>query len=237
MAQLNDGLSKRQRKLARKQRPAQPAVPRVVADVRPVVEEPAINLRQLAPDLERAAAEVAIRQAAELAARDGVELTAADKRAIRRDHGVTMAKGQVRLRSRDGLVSLNDTGSLTDEELKAGLAYRHCYEAAAGGLRSALGQTEGGGRSLPVGFALRNAAALQRAYVMARLAQMERTVGAEMLDGRELTVLRMVAGEGRTLSSLAAGGNAKVANLSALRRALASVARVLPVRGLRIRDD
>lgn len=236
MVQIRDGLSKRQRKLARKHQPPQPPRAKASAEVR-VADEPASGLREIAPGLERAAADAAVKAAAELAAREGRDLSSTDKRAIRRDFGVTMEKGRVRLRSRDGLASLNDTGSLTDDELKAGLAYRHCYETAAGGLRSALGQTEGGGRNVPVGFAPRDAAALQRAYVMARLAQMERTVGAEMHDGRELTVLRMVAGEGRTLSSLAAGGNAKVANLAALRRALAAVARVLPAKGLRIRDD
>ncbi|EDX81456.1 hypothetical protein BBAL3_2613 [Brevundimonas sp. BAL3] len=141
------------------------------------------------------------------------------------------ASGPVRLKSRDGLVSLHTSGSLDDDEVRAGLAYRMCWEAASAGLKSSMANGErvsGGARG--------DALDIKRAYLMARLNQMERAVGAIMQDGRELLALRLIAGEGRTLTSLASGGNAKVAQLAALRRALAAVASVLPQGGLRIRD-
>ncbi|WP_419254463.1 hypothetical protein ACN2C6_03275 [Caulobacter sp. ErkDOM-YI] len=145
-------------------------------------------------------------------------------------------QGPLRLKTRDGLMSLHASGSLSDGEVEAGLAYRLCVEHAGAGLRSALATCEGGGRSHG-GFGPRDKAALMRAYLMARLDQMERAVNAAAQDGRELLALRLIAGDGRTLTSITAAGNAKLAYLAALRRALAAVASVLRVkRGLAHRD-
>ena len=146
-------------------------------------------------------------------------------------------QGPLRLKTRDGLMSLHASGSLSDGDVEAGLAYRLCVEHAGAGLRSALAMSQGGGGRSQGGFGPRDKAALMRAYLMARLDQMERAVNAAAQDGRELPALRLIAGDGRTLTSITAAGNAKLAYLAALRRALAAVASVLPVkRGLAHRD-
>tara|TARA_R110002124_G_scaffold173690_5_gene341340 strand:- start:6911 stop:7675 length:765 start_codon:yes stop_codon:yes gene_type:complete len=251
-------LSKRQQRLARKAnqgqaRPASPSAPRQILNAVVETEEP-VGALALATAAERHAVRVAIQQAEDLAAREGRTLSQADRRAIRADHGVDIAtdarnRGQIRMKGRDGLVSLNTAGRIGDDLLQAGLAYRQCMEVAASGLRSGLANPEGGGRTMVAGFALPGAAALHRSYVMARLAQMDRAVAAITVDGREVQMLRMIAGEGRTLTSIASGGNAQVAALKALIAALTAVARVLPIGikrdglvyrdqgGLRIRTD
>lgn len=252
-------LSNRQRRLARKAQPrdtgrtASASAPRLIQAAMVDAEEP-VGALALATSAERSATRARLLQAEEAAARDGRTLSPAERRAIRDDHGVDVAtdartRGQIRMKSRDGLVSLNDSGAIDDAMLQAGLAYRQCYETAAAGLRSGLANPEGGGRAMNAGFALPGAAALHRSYVMARLAQMDRAVAAITIDGREVQLLRQIAGEGHTLTSIAAGGNAKAANLKALRAALTAVARVLPMGlqrdglvwrdqgGLRIRDD
>lgn len=146
-------------------------------------------------------------------------------------------QGPLRLKTRDGLLSLHASGSLDIGEVEAGLAYRLCVEHAGAGLRSALATGEGGGGRSHGGFGPRDKAALMRAYLMARLNQMERAVDAAAQDGRELLALRLIAGDGRTLTSITAAGNAKLVYLAALRRALAAVASVMPVkRGLANRD-
>lgn len=141
------------------------------------------------------------------------------------------AEGSVRLKTRDGLASLHASGSLTDDQANAGFAYRLCFEAARSGL----------GCSLPSDVAVDkgergDAGQLAVIYKMTRLNQMERAVGEVIEDGRELLVLRLVAGEGQTLSSLARGGNAKVAYLRALRRGLDAIAAIMAPKGLRIGD-
>lgn len=250
-------LSNRQRRLARKQQQRQPAAARVAlaASAVEVVEQSdrpdgVIGAAYLQ---EQAAAAAAVQDAEAAAAKRGESLVASDRRAIRSEFGVErivdpLSPAAYRRKSRDGLGSLAQSGAISAGEHRAGLAYRHCYEVQAAGLRSNLGNAQGGGGVTPVGFSLPGQAALHRAYVMARLTQMDRAVAGAMTDGREVAVLRLVAGEGRTLTSIAAGGNAKVANLAALKRALAAVAKVLPVRmvrdgliwreegGLRIRD-
>lgn len=229
-------MSKRQARKARKAVLKAPRVQPVAAD-RPCGVSEAAAVAVDANRCEHEAAALAIQVAEQDAARAGRALTRADRTAIREDYGAGKMGEAARMRSRDGLASLLASGSLGADLVKAGLAYRYCFETAAAGLKSGLGSVEGGGRTLALGLMPRSAAALHRAYVIARLAQMERQVGAAMVDGRELHVLRAVAGEGRALSSLASGGNAKVANLAALRRALEAVLQVLPARGLRIGDD
>ncbi len=254
-------LSNRQKKLARKAsqgqgRPASPSAPRQILTAVAETEEP-VGALALATAAERHAVRAAIQQAEDMAEREGRALTPAERRTIRAEHGVDIAtdarnRGQIRMKGRDGLVSLNNSGGtngITDAMLQAGLAYRQCYEATASSLRSGLANPEGGGRAISAGFQLPGKAALHRAYVMARLAQMDRAVAAVTVDGREVQVLRLIAGEGHTLTSLGAGGNVKAANLKALRTALVAVARVLPIGlqrdglvwrdqgGLRIRAD
>jgi len=143
--------------------------------------------------------------------------------------------GARHVRGRDGIASLAKARSLNDDEVKAALAYRYCYEQAASGLKSVLGAAgEGGGGTTRVPFGVRSAGELQRAYVMARLSQMERAVLARQVTGLELSLLRHVAGEGNTLASAGAGGKAWGVRLDALRRALAAIGSLLPSSGLRI---
>lgn len=139
------------------------------------------------------------------------------------------ADGARRIKGRDGLAMLREKDSVSDAQFKAGMAYRYCYEVASAGLRSGLA-TAGEGRGGKGG----DGADLHRAYVMARLAQMERAVAAAAQDGRETIVLRLVAGEGRPVRSIAAGGHARTLDVEALRRALTAASKVLPAGGLRI---
>lgn len=133
---------------------------------------------------------------------------------------------------RDGLLALHRSKTLTDTDLKAGLAFRLAYEGASRGIGSCLGRAgEGGGSSKVAGLA-RSAAELQRAYLLARLNQMELAVGGELQDGRELHVLRLVAGEGRTMREVAgSSGHSRALATAALVRALECVARVLRITG------
>jgi hypothetical protein len=135
----------------------------------------------------------------------------------------------LRISSRDGLATLFESGSLTVIQYKAGRAYRPLYERAGEGLR--IANMEGGGarRSPGEGFnPRRTPRELSRASDMRQLSAVDTAVcptGAG--PNRALIVLRWVAGDGRTLSSLTSGGNAKRANLAALRAALDVAAKVL----------
>lgn len=141
-------------------------------------------------------------------------------------------EGYVRATSRDGLTALYHSTALTPVQVKAGLAFRMCYEAAGKGLGSGLGNAGEGGGSRKVAALGRSAAELHRAYVLARLNQMERAVGAELVDGRELHALRMIAGEGHTVREVAgSSGHARAATTAALARALDAIARALRITG------
>lgn len=222
-------MSNRQRRLARKaSRQAEAARPQIGAAVEQAV---AINdavdgdVIGAAYLREEAAAKAAVQDAEREAASRGEKLTATDRRDIRAEYGVSRLTGKdapaaYRMRSRDGLTSAKDTGVITAAQHKAGLAYRLCFEAQAGGLKSALANAGmiGGGRSAAEGLAMRSPAALQQAYLMGRLRGMEK--GASEI---ELFVLRAVAGEGQTLRSLGTGGQAKAANRAALVSVLARI--------------
>lgn len=222
-------MSNRQRRLARKaSRQAEAARPQVGA----VVEQAVVISDVVDGDVigaaylrEEAAAKAAVQDAEREAASQGEKLTAADRRDIRAEYGVSRLTGKdapaaYRMRSRDGLTSAKDTGVITAAQHKAGLVYRLCFEAQAGGLKSALANAGmiGGGRSAAEGLAMRSPAALQQAYLMGRLRGME---GG--LSERELFVVRAVAGEGRTARSLGGGGSARQANLTALVSGLTKV--------------
>jgi len=133
---------------------------------------------------------------------------------------------------RDGLVALHKSRTLTDAEAKAGLAFRLAYCAATPTLGSSLGRAgEGGGGGRIAGLA-RSAAELQRAYLLARLNQMERAVAAAMEDGRELHALRMIAGEGQTVREVAgSSGYARAKTTAALVRGLEAIAGALRITG------
>ncbi|MDP1642733.1 MAG: hypothetical protein Q8L59_11160 [Phenylobacterium sp.] len=132
----------------------------------------------------------------------------------------------LRISSRDGLATLFEAGAITAHQYGAGRAYRVAFEAA-GVIRVASLNPDGpaGGRAQPSGLQARSAHELQRAYVLARLRQIELAVSG--LGDRELNVLRKVAGEARTIRELGGGGNTREANQAALRRALEAAVRVL----------
>jgi len=229
-------LSNRQRKLAKKaEREAQAARPKpavVAAVVAAPVQEPVGDVISAAYLREEAAAKAAVQDAERKAAVQGEKLTAAERRDIKAEYGVSKLTGKdapaaYRMRSRDGLTSARETGVITPAQHKAGMAYRLCFEAQAGGLKSALANAGmiGGGGSHGEALAQRRTGALQQAYMMGRLRGMEK--GA---TDRELMVLRAVAGEGRTIRSLGDGGNVKRANVAALVSVLSRIEG-----GLRIR--
>ena len=135
--------------------------------------------------------------------------------------------GAMRIKGRDGIASLLDAGSLTQNQLQAATAYRFCLEFTSKGLKSALDQR--GPSSTVLADLSRSHAELQRAYLMARLRGMEMAVARIMGgDARELSVLRLVAGEGQTINGISRGGHARKLNLDALRRALDAVAKAKP---------
>lgn len=150
-----------------------------------------------------------------------------------REHGI---EGRpLRATSRDGLIALHKSGALTAVQAKAGLAFRLSYEAGAKGLGSALGNAGMGGGSRKVKDVMdlrRSAAELHRAYLLVRLNQMERAVADELVDGRELHALRMIAGEGHTVRDVAgSSGHARAATVAALARSLDAIAKVLRITG------
>jgi len=132
--------------------------------------------------------------------------------------------GAIRLKSRDGLKTLHVSGGLTDAQLLAGQAYRQCYEAQGAGLRGArYGDEPKGGKG--------NAAAaeLQRAYLLARLAQFDRAICAACPKGHALLIVRQVAGEGAPLTSRSDSGAARRSKLAGLIKGLTAIAAALPV--------
>jgi len=136
--------------------------------------------------------------------------------------------GARQITDRDGVAALVKAKALTDADARTALSYRYLFEHAAAGLRSQLGAVdEGGSKRAVAGLSARSAAQLHRAYVLARLDQVERAVLADQENGLELAVLRIVAGEGRALSSVTSRGKSRGLYLDALRRALGSVAGAL----------
>jgi hypothetical protein len=133
---------------------------------------------------------------------------------------------RLRITSRDGLQTLMERGGLEGPEYEAGMIYRRCYETLSAGPRSNLNRdfmsgVRGGMSEPPAeGFAE------LRALRAEQLARWEALAGT----GRQLWVLRLVAGQGRTINSLATGGSARLSNT----RALTEVLRAIAVeRGLR----
>lgn len=137
--------------------------------------------------------------------------------------------GRFRIRNRDGLDSLRAAGAIDDRQAAAGLRYRARFEAARQALPSALAIRPGGVRSgrreRPDGLAARLAEARcdverMEAAVVARCA--DRRAAAEAV-----TVLREVAGEGRTLRELATSGHRRDRLRTRLVGALEAVREVL----------
>lgn len=140
---------------------------------------------------------------------------------LERARGGTMerAEGRLRITSRDGLRTLLERGGLESPEYEAGLMYRRCYETLSAGPRSNLNRdfmsgVRGAAEAPADGFAELRALRAQQ------LARWEGLAG----PGRQLWVLRLVAGQGRTINSLGSGGSARLANTRALVEALRAIA-------------
>lgn len=180
--------------------------------------------RRKSPGLRlRVIAEAGEARAEALALAQRLEETARLERA--RGGVVAQEGGRLRLTSRDGLQTLHERGGLERQEYEAGLMYRRAYETLAAGPRSNLNRdfmsgVRGFGEAPADGFAE------IRAFRARKLAEWE----ALAATGRQLWVLRLVAGQGRTINSLGSGGSARLANAKALTEVLTAIAKE---RGLR----
>lgn len=128
---------------------------------------------------------------------------------------------RVRIRSRDGLETLQRSGAIDDAQHRAGLIYRDLYEAAdpERDLRSQmrdLGRT-GSGAAPGAAFETWQERRLRQAGALARL---EAKVRVADRNGSAVRALREVAGHARCVSHLAGGGGGQAAYRRALVLAL-----------------
>jgi hypothetical protein len=169
-------------------------------------------------DLARLTVERTHARAEQRAIEAGLDETASLAR--RRGEAVERRAGAMRVTSRDGLQTLYEQGGLPRADYEAGLLYRRCFEALGAGPRSNLDRDF----AAPArGFSDVGAAA----YAELRAGRAEKLQVWEALakTGRQLWVLRLVAGEGRTINSIGPGGSARLANTKALTAVLAAIAR------------
>lgn len=135
--------------------------------------------------------------------------------------------GAVRVKGRDGLVSLGVTQALTEQQVTTALAYRALYEAArlsaVGSQLGRLGETSRGQRSSTTAMVRHG---LHLAYAGVQLTEAEAVLTTE-----QLLVLRAVAGEGRTVGSLATSGHRRQRLTAALAAALDAVRKSFGVTG------
>lgn len=171
--------------------------------------KPALRLRVIAEAGEARAEALALAERLDETAR------------LERERGgeVVREDGRMRIPSRDGLQTLHERGGLEGPEYEAGMMYRRCFETLAAGPRSNLNRdfmtgVRGFSEAGAEGFAE------LRALRAEQLARWESLAGT----GRQLWVLRLVAGQGRTINSLGAGGSARLANTRALTEVLRAVA-------------
>ena len=142
-----------------------------------------------------------------------------------RGEAVEQVHGRLRVTSRDGLQSLFEQGGMEPPEYEAGMLYRRCYEALSAGPRSNLARDFSSGVR---GFS--EAPADSFAELRAFRAEKLKNWEALAKTGRQAWVLRLVAGQGRTINSIAPGGSARAANTKALMAVLGEIAKE---RGLR----
>jgi hypothetical protein len=135
------------------------------------------------------------------------------------------SRGRVRIRSRDGLETLERSGAITAVQFKAGLLYRELYEATdpERDLRSHMadldrhGGTAGGGIS--------EAWAERRVRLVRTMAAIEAKVRLADRNDRAVRALREVAGGARCISQFVAGGGGQASYRRALGLALDVCAR------------
>lgn len=126
---------------------------------------------------------------------------------------------QVRLRTRDGLKLLHERGGLTpkdgkggrweaDRLLSVGLRYRDRYERAQSSLKSCLNVSDGARVQLTLWETAR--LSQRRAALANQVRQLDIAVGLKLGEGA-VAVLRGVAGEARSVSSLISGRRRQIA--------------------------
>lgn len=140
-----------------------------------------------------------------------------DREAVEAGRVIDRARGQVRIRTRDGLKLMHERGGFTprdeagevrddqaarieaDRLLAIGLRYRDRYEMAQASMRSCLDMS-GTSKGAPTLW-VQVSAAHRRAALANQVRFFEMAVSAR-LGPDALEALRMVAGEGRTLRSI-----------------------------------
>jgi hypothetical protein len=131
-------------------------------------------------------------------------------------------RGRVRIRSRDGLESLESVGAITAVQYRAGLFYRSLYEATdpERDLRSQMASPalSGVGGSAVAGST--EAWAERRVRLSRSMATLEDKVLIADRNGRAVRALREVAGHARCISHFVAGGGSQAAYRRALIQAL-----------------
>jgi hypothetical protein len=154
----------------------------------------------------------------------GVRAGLAETLALERSRGETVevrSKGElasrVRIRSRDGLETLQRSGAIDAVQFRAGMVYRDLYEAAdpERDLRSQMRDLDrfGAGRgasSAPEAWQER------RLRLAGAMAALEGKVRGVDRDGQALRALREVAGHARCVSHLSAGGGGQAVYRRAL---------------------
>jgi hypothetical protein len=130
------------------------------------------------------------------------------------------SRGRVRIRSRDGLETLERSGAVTAVQFKAGLLYRELYEATdpERDLRSHMADLDRrGGKT---GGDVSEAWAERRVRLLRTLAAIEAKVRLADRNDKAVRALREVAGGARCISHFAAGGGGQASYRLALVLAL-----------------
>lgn len=142
--------------------------------------------------------------------------------------------GAKRVKGRDGIASLVQSGSLTEAEANTALQLRALVEEGLlAGLGSQLGQL-GDARAPSATSDARIRLCLRRAGLAVRVTAAERAVGSDV----GIRLLREVAVNGRSIGELARSGGARRAAIKALKKALAKARISLAdTGGLRIRGS
>jgi hypothetical protein len=120
-------------------------------------------------------------------------------------------RGRVRIRSRDGLETLERTGAISPVQYKAGLFYRGLYEATdpERDLRSQMASPALAGAGIQAGSVISEAWAERRVRLGRSIALLEDKVRIADRNGRAVRALREVAGHARCLSHFIAGGGSQ----------------------------
>jgi hypothetical protein len=161
-------------------------------------------------------------QASAVAVSRGLDETLALARA--RGERVELSKrqesqGRVRIRTRDGLDTLERSGAINQTQYKAGLLYRDLYEATdpERDLRSHMESLERRGRS---GEASAEAWAERRLRLSRTVAVIEAKVRLADRNDRAVRALREVAGHARCIGAIVEGGGSQAIYKRALITAL-----------------